>query len=85
MAQENTVSSNFVRYVENNELLKRAKSGDKKAEDLLLEINLPLVASLSKKFLGRGYDYDDIYQVGALGLIKAIKNFNSDYNVKFST
>ncbi len=56
-----------------------------KAEDLLLEINLPLVASLSKNFLGRGYDYDDIYQVGALGLIKAIKNFNSDYNVKFST
>ena len=85
MAHENAVSSNTLRHYENDELLKRVKDGDKKAEDLLLEINLPLVASLSKKFLGRGYDYDDIYQVGALGLIKAIKNFNSDYNVKFST
>ena len=85
MAQENAVSSNVVRHEENEELLKLAKTGDKKAEDLLLEINLPLVASLSKKFLGRGYDYDDIYQVGALGLIKAIKNFNSEYKVKFST
>ena len=85
MAQENIVSGNVLRHEENDELLRRAKTGDKKAEDLLLEINLPLVASLSKKFLGRGYDYDDIYQVGALGLIKAIKNFNSEYNVKFST
>ena len=85
MAYENSVFSNTLRHYENDELLKRVRNGDKKAEDLLLEVNLPLVASLSKKFLGRGYDYDDIYQVGALGLIKAIKNFNSEYNVKFST
>ena len=54
MAQENIVSGNVLRHEENDELLRRAKTGDKKAEDLLLEINLPLVASLSKKFLGIG-------------------------------
>ena len=73
MSQDNTVSSNALRHNENDELLKRAKDGDKKAEDLLLEINLPLVASLSEKFLGRGYDYDDIYQVEHLDLSRLLK------------
>ena len=85
MSQEKLNNSSSLKHSENEELLKLAKSGDKKAEDLLFENNLPLVASLSKKFLGRGYDYDDIYQIGSLGLLKAIKNFNSAYKVKFST
>ena len=51
----------------------------------LIEMNLPLVMSISKKFLNRGYEYEDIFQIGSIGLVKAINNFNTDYNVKFST
>jgi len=46
---------------------------------------LPLVSSISKKFLNRGYDYEDIFQIGSIGLVKAINNFDLNYNVKFST
>ena len=51
----------------------------------MIEMNLPLVSSLSKKFLNRGYEYDDIFQIGCIGLVKAIKNFDDKFNVKFST
>lgn len=51
----------------------------------LIEMNLPLVSSISKKFLNRGYDYEDIFQIGSIGLVKAINNFDLNYNVKFST
>ncbi|MDD6796594.1 MAG: RNA polymerase sporulation sigma factor SigF [Clostridiaceae bacterium] len=72
-------------YDDNSELLPLAKDGDENAMNRLIEINLPLVSSLSKKFLNRGYDYEDIFQIGCIGLVKAIKNFDSSYNVKFST
>ena len=72
-------------YDDNSELLPLAKSGDQKALDRLIEMNLPLVASISKKFLNRGYEYEDIYQIGSIGLVKAIKNFDDSFNVKFST
>ena len=48
-------------------------------------MNLPLVSSISKKFINRGYDYEDLFQIGSIGLVKAIKNFDNSYNVKFST
>lgn len=72
-------------YADNARLLNLAKTGDKEAMDQLIQLNLPLVSSISKKFLNRGYEYEDIYQIGSIGLIKAIQNFNSDFNVKFST
>lgn len=72
-------------YNENSQLLPLAKNGDQKAMNRLIEMNLPLVSSLSKKFLNRGYDYEDIFQIGSIGLVKAIKNFDDSYNVKFST
>ena len=72
-------------YDHNSELLNLAKDGDSEAMNKLIEMNLPLVMSISKKFLNRGYDYEDIFQIGSIGLVKAINNFNSDYNVKFST
>ncbi len=53
--------------------------------NMLIEANLPLVTSISKKFINRGYDYEDIYQIGCMGLVKAINNFDDNYNVKFST
>ncbi|MBE6051761.1 MAG: RNA polymerase sporulation sigma factor SigF [Clostridium sp.] len=72
-------------YEDNSELLPLAKDGNEMAMNKLIEMNLPLVSSLSKKFLNRGYDYEDIFQIGCIGLVKAIKNFDSKFNVKFST
>lgn len=72
-------------YDDNEELIRIAKTGDKNALDTVIRINLPLVSSISKKFLNRGYDYEDIYQIGSMGLIKAINNFDASFNVKFST
>ena len=72
-------------YDDNSQLILLAKQGDKKAMDTLIEMNLPLVSSISKKFLNSGYDYEDIFQIGSIGLVKAIKNFDNKFNVKFST
>lgn len=72
-------------YDDNSQLIPLAKAGDTEAMNLLIEMNLPLVSSISKKFLNRGYDYEDIYQIGSIGLVKAIKNFDNNFNVKFST
>ena len=72
-------------YDHNPELLNLAKNGDSEAMNKLIEMNLPLVMSISKKFLNRGYEYEEIFQIGSIGLVKAINNFNTDYNVKFST
>jgi len=72
-------------YDKNPELIALARNGDNNAMNTLIEMNLPLVSSLSKKFLNRGYDYEDIFQIGSIGLVKAINNFDLTYNVKFST
>ena len=72
-------------YDRNPELIALARNGDRDAMNSLIEMNLPLVSSLSKKFLNRGYDYEDIFQIGSIGLVKAINNFDLTYNVKFST
>ena len=72
-------------YDKNPELIALARSGDADAMNKLIEMNLPLVSSISKKFLNRGYDYEDIFQIGSIGLVKAINNFDLTYNVKFST
>ena len=72
-------------YDDNGELIRLAKEGSKVAMNTLIEMNIPLVSSISKKFMNRGYDYEDIFQIGSMGLVKAINNFDSSYNVKFST
>ena len=72
-------------YNDNSQLILLANGGDTEAMNILIEMNLPLVSSLSKKFINRGYDYEDIFQIGSIGLVKAIKNFDAKYNVKFST
>jgi RNA polymerase sporulation-specific sigma factor len=84
MNEDMNVKSSF-KYEDNLDLIEKAKSGEKAALDKLVERNLPLVSSISKKFLNRGYEYDDIFQIGCMGLVKAINNFNSSYNVQFST
>lgn len=72
-------------YDDNIKLIEKAKNGDKESLNRLIEINMPLVSAVSKKFLNRGYEYEDIFQIGCMGLVKAINNFNPDFNVKFST
>ncbi len=67
------------------ELVGRAKEGDKEAKGKLLEENSHLIKSVIKRFKDKGVEYDDLYQIGCMGFLKAIKNFDSSFNVKFST
>ena len=70
---------------EKEELLKKVKSGDKTARDKLINGNLRLVLSVIQRFTGRGENLDDLFQVGCIGLIKSIDNFDITQNVRFST
>lgn len=67
------------------ELIREAQAGDTFAEEKLIVHNSALVKSIVKKFLGRGVDFEDLFQIGSLGLVKAIKNYDEAYNVRFST
>lgn len=67
------------------ELVGRAKNGDKNAKGLLLEENSHLIKSVIKRFKDKGVEFDDLYQIGCMGFLKAIKNFDASFNVKFST
>lgn len=74
-----------LREAEKTELLKRVKEGDMKARDSLIKGNLRLVLSVIQRFLSRGENADDLFQVGCIGLMKAIDNFDISQNVRFST
>lgn len=67
------------------ELLKLAHNGDMQAREKLINGNLRLVLSVCQRFVNRGENMDDLFQVGVIGLIKAIDNFNLDLDVRFST
>ena len=66
-------------------LIAKAKDNDEFAKEKLIEENSPLIKSVVKRFLNKGIEYDDLYQLGSLGFLKAINNFDSSFNVKFST
>lgn len=66
-------------------LVKKAKQGDELAKEELLKGNYPLIKSVVKHYLNKGVDYDDLYQIGSLGFLKAINNFDENFDVKFST
>lgn len=70
---------------EKNELLRKIKAGDKKAKDRFVEGNLRLVLSIVQRFAGRGECMDDLFQVGCIGLIKSIDNFDLSLGLRFST
>ena len=70
---------------ESQELLRKARAGDMKARDDLIKGNLRLVLSVVQRFANRGENFDDLFQVGVIGLIKAIDNFNLDLGVRLST
>ncbi len=67
------------------DLIESAKSGDKDAQSLLVEKNIGLVWSIVRRFQNRGYEADDLFQIGCIGLIKAINKFDKSYDVRFST
>lgn len=67
------------------ELIKRARSGDKLARTQVIEENMGLVYSIVKRFAGRGYDTEELSQIGAIGLIKAVDKFDLRFEVRFST
>ena len=81
----NTAKLPVLKNEETQALLRRARSGDQSAREELISGNLRLVLSVIQKFSGRGENVDDLFQVGCIGLIKAIDNFDPAQNVRFST
>jgi len=81
----NTSKLTVLKEKEKIELLKAMHSGDKYARDKLINGNLRLVLSVIQRFTNRGENLDDLFQVGCIGLIKAIDNFDISQNVRFST
>ena len=81
----NTAKLKVLKNEETRALLLRAKEGDQLAREELIAGNLRLVLSVIQRFSNRGENADDLFQVGCIGLIKAIDNFNTDLDVKFST
>lgn len=68
-----------------NECLRSAKNGDKSAKERIYTENAPLIKSIVKRFKGKGVEYDDLYQIASIGFLKAIKNYDESFGVKFST
>lgn len=67
------------------DLIVKAQGGDEQAKEELVKRNIALVKSIVKRFLNRGYEYEDLFQIGVIGLIKAINNYDPKFNVQFST
>lgn len=67
------------------ELIRQSQAGDKAAKEQLLMMHSGLIWNVVKRFMGRGHETEDLYQIGAIGLIRAIDKFDFDYDVKFST
>lgn len=72
-------------YERNQELLRRAREGDSDAEAALVEENLGLVRKVARRFLDRGTEYEDLVQIGTIGMIKAIRSFSTERGTLFST
>ena len=81
----NTSELKVLTEKEKEELIKLAKSGNNSAREKLINGNLKLVLSVVQRFSGRGENPDDLFQVGCIGLIKSIDNFDTSHEVKFST
>lgn len=66
-------------------LVEQAKNGDNSAKERLITLNSPLIKSVIKRYLNKGVEYDDLFQLGAMGFVKALNNYDAAYNVKFTT
>lgn len=67
------------------ELIGKAQNGNEQAKSELVEQNSPLIKSVIRRYRNKGVDYDDLYQLGCIGFLKAIRNFSTEFGVKFST
>lgn len=67
------------------ELIRRSQEGDKEAREVLIEENMGLIHHVVKRFLGRGVEAEDLFQIGAIGLVKAVDRFDLSFGVRFST
>jgi len=67
------------------ELIESAHKGDKQARDILITENMGLIWSIVRRFSGRGYEIEDLFQIGSIGLIKAVDKFDTSFDVRFST
>lgn len=67
------------------EYLRKAQEGDEKAKEIILKNNSGLIKSIVRRFIGKGVEYEDLYQIACIGFIKAINNFDESFGVKFST
>jgi len=76
---------NMLTNEEVRDLIYKSQQGDMEARDFLVEKNVRLVWSVVQRFLNRGYDQDDLFQIGSIGLIKSIDKFDLSYDVRFST
>jgi len=81
----NTSKLKTLKQEEMTKLLQQAGQGDTEARDKLVEGNLRLVLSVTQRFMGRGENPDDLFQVGCIGLLKAVQNFDATKEVRFST
>ncbi|MGI6169431.1 MAG: SigB/SigF/SigG family RNA polymerase sigma factor [Christensenellales bacterium] len=79
------MSNALLSHEETIALLRRAKAGDEAAQEALVIHNTGLVKSLASRFLNRNVEYEELFQIGSIGLIKAIRNYDESYNVRFST
>lgn len=85
IANVNTSKLQVLSQEETKELFKKMHSGDKEAREKLINGNLRLVLSVIQRFCGRGENADDLFQVGCVGLIKAIDNFDTSLDIQLST
>ena len=75
----------YLKDHEVKDLIKRSQDGDQSARDTIVQKNMRLVWSVVQRFLNRGYDPDDLFQIGCIGLLKSVDKFDLSYDVKFST
>ncbi|WP_456274168.1 RNA polymerase sporulation sigma factor SigF [Bacillus sp. AK031] len=75
----------FLKDTEVKELIQKSQEGDQSARDTIVQKNMRLVWSVVQRFLNRGYEPDDLFQIGCIGLLKSVDKFDLSYDVKFST
>lgn len=78
-------SETYLKDHEVKELIERSQAGDQEARDLIVQKNMRLVWSVVQRFINRGYEPDDLFQIGCIGLLKSVDKFDLSYDVKFST
>lgn len=80
-----SMTHDLLSHEETMKLVNRAQCGDEEAQSIIVNHNLGLVRSVLKRFTNRGYDSEDLFQLGCIGLLKAIQKFDTSYEVRFST